>query len=189
MTGSPLPVRKADLPDSDGIADVHVQSWRETYTGLISDQLMGVESLEGRRHLWSSILGLDSPPGTVVAPGRDREVVGFAFAGPASHPDATKGFPRYAACIYIPSTFWSLSTAPVPVPANLSWRLPYTRAGCVAKPSSGCEDREYEQSRYSNHLCTWHPRTCSPRILAESAQASRHSSTLERVAPPFRYTP
>lgn len=93
MTGSPLPVRKAELPDSDGIADVHLQSWRETYTGLIPDRLMGAEALEGRRRMWSSILGLDSLPVTVVVAERDGEVVGFAFAGPANHPDATKGFP------------------------------------------------------------------------------------------------
>lgn len=92
MTSSPLSVRPAELTDADGIAAVHIRSWRETYSGVIPNRLMDAEALEGRRRMWTSILGLEPLPGTVVIAERAGEVVGFAFAGPASHPDATKGF-------------------------------------------------------------------------------------------------
>lgn len=93
MNGSPLRVRLAEPTDADGIAEVHVQSWRETYSGLIPDRFMDAEALEMRRRMWASILALDPPPGTIVVAERDRRVVGFAFAGASDHPDATKGFP------------------------------------------------------------------------------------------------
>ena len=84
-------VRAAESTDADGIADVHVRSWRETYAGLIPEQLMGAEALEARRSMWTSILALDPRPGAIAIAERGGRVVGFAFAGPATHPDATKG--------------------------------------------------------------------------------------------------
>lgn len=66
MNGPPLRVRLAEPTDADGIAEVHVQSWRETYSGLIPDRFMDAEALEMRRRMWASILALDPPPGTIV---------------------------------------------------------------------------------------------------------------------------
>jgi GNAT superfamily N-acetyltransferase len=91
MTDTSLSVRRAELGDADGIAEVHVASWRETYSGLIPDRFLGAETLEARRRMWSSILGLDPVPGTVMVAVREGQVVGFAFAGSADHPDAAKG--------------------------------------------------------------------------------------------------
>lgn len=91
MTDSPVHVRLAESADAHGIAEVHIRSWRETYSGLIPDRLMDSAALEARRRMWTSILALDPAAGVVAVAIRDGEVVGFAFAGPATHPDATKG--------------------------------------------------------------------------------------------------
>ncbi|MGO2092376.1 MAG: GNAT family N-acetyltransferase [Microbacterium gubbeenense] len=93
MNGSPLRVRLAGPTDADGIAAVHIQSWRETYSGLISDRFTDAEALEMRRRMWASILARQPRPGVVAVAVRDRRVVGFAFAGASDHPDATKGIP------------------------------------------------------------------------------------------------
>lgn len=44
MTAATL-VRPAELDDANGIAEVHVTSWRETYSGLVPDRLRS-----GRTH-------------------------------------------------------------------------------------------------------------------------------------------
>jgi len=92
MNASSVRVRPAELSDVPGIAAVHIQSWRETYSGVIPDRFMSADALEARRSMWESILGRDPVPGSVAVAERGDEVVGFAFAGPADHPDATKGF-------------------------------------------------------------------------------------------------
>lgn len=92
MNVTSVQVRPAKRTDAHGIAAVHVQSWRETYSGFIPDHLMGADALEARRRMWESVLGLDPFPGTIFVAERDGQVVGFAFAGSADHADATKGF-------------------------------------------------------------------------------------------------
>ncbi|WP_232527844.1 GNAT family N-acetyltransferase [Microbacterium suaedae] len=84
-------VRPAELSDADGIADVHVQSWRETYSGVIPDRFMGADALAARKRMWGSILSRDPLPGAIAVAERRGQVVGFAFAAPSDHPDATKG--------------------------------------------------------------------------------------------------
>jgi ribosomal protein S18 acetylase RimI-like enzyme len=84
-------VRVATVEDADAIARVHVDSWRETYSGLLSEQFFDASALEGRRRMWAGLLGLDPIPGRVVVAERDGLLVGFAFAGSARHPDGMKG--------------------------------------------------------------------------------------------------
>ena len=84
-------IRSAEAADSAGIARVHVDSWRETYAGLVPDRFFGADALAARERMWASILSRDPLPGTVVVADRAGQIVGFAFAGSADHPDATKG--------------------------------------------------------------------------------------------------
>jgi ribosomal protein S18 acetylase RimI-like enzyme len=90
MTG-PLQVRNATISDAQGIASAHIATWRETYTGLMPERFFDASALEARQRMWSSILGLDPVPGTVVVADKAGEIVGFAFAGSSKHPDASKG--------------------------------------------------------------------------------------------------
>ncbi len=90
MTG-PIQVRNAQINDAQGLAQVHVATWRETYTGLMPERFFDASALEARQHMWSSILELDPVPGTVVVADKAGEIVGFAFAASSKHPDALKG--------------------------------------------------------------------------------------------------
>ncbi|WP_052676273.1 GNAT family N-acetyltransferase [Microbacterium hydrocarbonoxydans] len=85
-----LRIRAASPEDADGIAAVHTDSWRETYSGLIPDRYFDATALEHRRRMWAHILRLDPAPGRIVVAERDGRVAGFAFAGSAQHPDARK---------------------------------------------------------------------------------------------------
>lgn len=88
---STVRVRAATVEDANAIAEVHVETWRETYTGLMPDRFFDASVLDGRRRMWRSILSLDPVPGAIVVAQRDGAVVGFAFAGSSQHPDASKG--------------------------------------------------------------------------------------------------
>ncbi|WP_217184892.1 GNAT family N-acetyltransferase [Streptomyces sp. AC495_CC817] len=91
MTSDAPRVRLAIPADADGIARVHVRSWRETYAGIVPEHLMNAAAEEERRRMWAAILGLGPVPGVVAVAERDGQVVGFAFAGSSAHPDAVKG--------------------------------------------------------------------------------------------------
>lgn len=86
-------VRAATLDDAAGMARVHLDSWRETYRGMLPDALLADDVYESRVRLWSGILAMDPIPGVhVVAEVGDR-IVGFASAGAAAGPDAEHGHP------------------------------------------------------------------------------------------------
>jgi ribosomal protein S18 acetylase RimI-like enzyme len=96
-------VRIPTLDDVEGVALVHVQSWRETYTGLVPEELLGDAAFERRVRFWTSVL--KEPPPRVRVADLDGEIIGFAFAGAASGPDVSKGFeparPLHLYSIYV----------------------------------------------------------------------------------------
>ncbi len=80
-------IRKAQLSDAKGIAFVHVQSWVETYTGLMPDELLAKSTIEGREKLWNQILA--EPKEKVeywVAENQNNEIVGFVSTCPGRDP-------------------------------------------------------------------------------------------------------
>ena len=50
-------VRGAEQADVPSIAQVHVQAWRETYTGLVPQEVLDTLSLEERAAMWRGALG------------------------------------------------------------------------------------------------------------------------------------
>lgn len=75
-------IRKATKDDAAGIASVHIQSWQETYSGLISQEYLDSLKAEDRFPLWEKSLSetpVTSP--VFVALNDDNKVVGFASFG------------------------------------------------------------------------------------------------------------
>ncbi|CAH1661362.1 Ribosomal protein S18 acetylase RimI [Hyphomicrobiales bacterium] len=73
-------VRPAEMPDGEGIASVHVQAWRETYTGLIPEAVLSALSVSDRATAWRSILRRaeqDKTAAVFVAASGGR-IIGFA---------------------------------------------------------------------------------------------------------------
>ncbi|WP_374652879.1 N-acetyltransferase family protein [Dongia sp.] len=76
-------IRIARAEDADGIARVHVESWRDAYAGLLPERHL--LQLDPRRHIigWTRTLArADDRRHTLVAIA-EGEVVGFATFGPA----------------------------------------------------------------------------------------------------------
>ncbi|MBK5442208.1 hypothetical protein JFU13_03915 [Peribacillus sp. TH24] len=45
-------IREATLADAEGIAKVHVDSWKTTYANIIPDEYLNNLIYEGREQLW-----------------------------------------------------------------------------------------------------------------------------------------
>jgi L-amino acid N-acyltransferase YncA len=75
-------IRKATKEDASGIASVHVESWKETYTGIISKDYLDSLKAETRLPLWKKSLteNLDASP-VFVAVNKENKVIGFASFG------------------------------------------------------------------------------------------------------------
>lgn len=80
------PATPADLP---GIARVHVDSWRTTYHGIVSDAFLEGLSYERSEARNRSLMErTDNPPHVFVATDPDGTVVGFAMGGRTRSDDA-----------------------------------------------------------------------------------------------------
>jgi GNAT superfamily N-acetyltransferase len=87
---SSIAVRQARAEDAKAMARIHVQSWQETYRGLMADEILDRPGfVELRERFWANALGDERYSANRVAVAeRGGETVGIAMAGPAEDPDA-----------------------------------------------------------------------------------------------------
>ena len=71
-------IREAVLEDAEGIARVHVDSWRTTYKGIVSDTVLQQLSYEQRAENWRRGIGKNA---LYVAEDDSGNIVGFATGG------------------------------------------------------------------------------------------------------------
>jgi ribosomal protein S18 acetylase RimI-like enzyme len=90
-------VRPAELADARGIAEVHVQGWRETYAHLVPAEALDRMSVDQRELRWREWL-VDERTSTWVALDGDR-VVGFSWSGPSQDADTVRELELWA--IYV----------------------------------------------------------------------------------------
>lgn len=84
-------VRDAVAADAPGIARVHVDAWRETYAGVLSETNWSEAASARRLAFWRGYLALDPRPGRTAVAVDGEQVVGFANAGEARGEDAEHG--------------------------------------------------------------------------------------------------
>ncbi len=94
MTTSAL-IRPPRVEDSSTLAFVHNEAWRETYGQFFPEDRFGSAALEQRKHMWSQILSSNRPNRVIRVAETAGNIVGFAFAGPATDPDAPRGLELY----------------------------------------------------------------------------------------------
>ncbi len=78
-------VRAAGPGDVTGMARVHVESWRQSYRGLMPDEVLDDPELPARRvGMWGAVLGDQRFRDRRVAVAEiEGEIVGIAMSGPA----------------------------------------------------------------------------------------------------------
>jgi GNAT superfamily N-acetyltransferase len=75
-------IREAQIEDSAAIAKVHIDSWRTTYRGIVSDVYLSALSCLEREQQWQEFFqGTDHFQFAYVAEVGNNQVVGFAAAG------------------------------------------------------------------------------------------------------------
>ena len=81
MAAQQIHVRQAVDSDAHGIAQVHIDSWRSTYAGIVpADHLAGLDYDE-REKRWHRLLA-DRRQNAFVAEDQDGRIIGFASGGP-----------------------------------------------------------------------------------------------------------
>jgi len=73
-----MKIRKAVLADAEGIARVHVDSWRTTYKDIVPDSYLQQLSYEQRAESWRRGIGHNA---LYVAEDGNGKIVGFATGG------------------------------------------------------------------------------------------------------------
>lgn len=76
-------IRPAVIHDARAIAEVHVESWKSTYRGILPDALLDELSVEKRESSWRDWLAASEPPAMTSLLGGDARgnVAGFISGG------------------------------------------------------------------------------------------------------------
>ena len=80
-------VRVPEPSEAEEIADLHVLTWRETYTHLLPDGFFDEEYVAGRRRLWHRLLENPREHWRIRVAERDGRIIGLATAGPSTAAD------------------------------------------------------------------------------------------------------
>jgi ribosomal protein S18 acetylase RimI-like enzyme len=99
-------IRRATLADAPALAQVHETTWRETYTGLMSEQMLDALTADARSEAWRRILsGETGYLATTYVAGRGDELVAFGSCGEQRHQDfAVQGYEGEFAAVYVLKT-------------------------------------------------------------------------------------
>ncbi|MDJ1113895.1 GNAT family N-acetyltransferase [Microbacterium dauci] len=82
-----LTIRPPSPADAAALADLHVQTWRETYTHLLPEGYFDEAFVQGRHEMWGRLAGTDREDLTVRLAELDGVLVGLAMSGPPQGDD------------------------------------------------------------------------------------------------------
>lgn len=95
-----LSIRPATPEDASEIAQVHVDSWRTTYAGIVPDEYLATLNKAERATQWQEWLTRDIP---VYVAALDGKVVGFISGGSIREPIETYDAELYAIYLLQPA--------------------------------------------------------------------------------------
>jgi L-amino acid N-acyltransferase YncA len=76
-----ITIRAATPSDAPAVGRIHVESWREAYRGLLSENLLDSVSAVVRAAMWRGAIESDRPIVLFVAERANGDLVGFAGGG------------------------------------------------------------------------------------------------------------
>jgi GNAT superfamily N-acetyltransferase len=100
---SSIVIRPARAGDAEAIARVRVDSWRETYHGMIPQGYLDAMKLEESRALWEKVLTAGSTAVSVFVAECGAEIVGFGSGNMLAEPK--HGFDAELSAVYVRREF------------------------------------------------------------------------------------
>jgi len=97
-------IREAVPADSKQIADVHINSWRIGYRGIISEEILSKLDKKEREERWVSILNSGALPCLVAE--RTENIVGFAHIAACRDSDLDSNVTGEVTALYISPSCW-----------------------------------------------------------------------------------
>lgn len=100
----PVTLRRAVPADAPAIGAVHVAAWRETYSGLLPDQMLAELSVDQRSAMWDAVLRDPTQFGSVAVLVAEAQgtVIGFGSCGTQADPAlAEAGFGGEIHAVYL----------------------------------------------------------------------------------------
>jgi ribosomal protein S18 acetylase RimI-like enzyme len=96
-------IRRAGLADAAALAQVHEATWRETYSGLMSEQMLDALTADARAEAWRRILsGETGYLSTTYVAERAGAFVAFGSCGEQRNQDfAAAGYDGEFASVYV----------------------------------------------------------------------------------------
>lgn len=83
-----MEIRPGTIDDIEGLAIVHVESWRTTYRGIVADSYLDGLTIEGRVNLWKQIIDPSNEGSyTFVIEDDQGKVAGFINGGGSREQD------------------------------------------------------------------------------------------------------
>jgi ribosomal protein S18 acetylase RimI-like enzyme len=98
-----MSIRRADLADTKGIAQVHVAAWRSAYRGLLPDDVLERLSADDSAQRWQERIA--RPWGHILVAERDG-IVGFAACGETRDEDVDREKVGELYVIYVHPAEW-----------------------------------------------------------------------------------
>ena len=98
MAAQGILIRQAVDSDARGIAQVHVDSWRSTYAGIVPAEHLAALDYDRREANWRPILA-DRRQAAFVAEDPRGRIIGFVSGGPERNDDSA--FPGELYAIYL----------------------------------------------------------------------------------------
>ena len=83
--GATMIVRKAETADADAIARIYVESWRDSYAGLVPDHVLTGLSRRRQAADWRGVIAHGRRAQRVMVAEGAAGVIGFGSTGPARH--------------------------------------------------------------------------------------------------------
>lgn len=95
-------IRRATEADAQAIAGVHVAAWRETYTGLVPDEMVKRLDVQQRAERWRSILSASEPATATFIACDSGGAIGFSSCGAQRDADLKRlGFSGEISALYV----------------------------------------------------------------------------------------
>ncbi len=104
MSNLAVQIRQARQEDAAKIAQVYIDSWHDTYPGVLPTALLCAMTSKGQTARWLATIRAQGRESVLVADSSDEGIVGMASLGPAR--DGSLGFDGEVYTLYVDPSYY-----------------------------------------------------------------------------------